>query len=831
MKSGIGEWNFQTINFEKALPISKKLGITVYTAQLLLNRGITTPEEALNFLNVPTKLITKSFDKLTAEAIGKRLLEAIKKKELITVHGDYDVDGVTGAAVLCQFLKSKGANFNYYLPDRFGDGYGLSLNTIEMLAGNETKVIITADCGISNDSEIKLANEYGIDVVVTDHHTLPEELPPAKYIFHPATVEDEGFHILSGVGTAFQLICDIDEMIPSQFEVPLEDYLDLVAMGTIADISPLKGINRSLVQYGVSMFRRTKRKGLLKLMELTGCKTENITPVDISFKIVPRLNAAGRMNKAVLALELLLAETDEEADKLARFLEELNRQRQELCEKMFQELEEIISNEINLDSDKAIVIAKEGLHHGVIGIICSRIAEKYSRPVFIMTIEGEISRGSGRSSNLHLVDALKSVSDLLVKYGGHKGAAGWTVKTENIDQFRKKILDFTNSVLTDNEMRPKINIEFEIPIDDINYQLFKEIQELAPFGESNPFPVIGTRNCLISEQILSKNGAHLFFNAKGEIKNLRTSFWNAAHLFPLKERIDMIFNIVENNWRNKISLELKASKVRNSATENENTFFKRFEPQINSEIEVTFPVLQLIKPEVYSGYILNFLGQHQVNFPEINELSEKYLKIFDYRNILNPFDELKQIIQKNDKISVSIFSENKIPFPEEIIHLLKEKDDRDRRSNEKHLVIWELPLKKEHLHHIINIIEADYIYMFFVNRDRSFDLLNSSQIHDVLKALYINNQSMNTFTSFCCNNLNLSKEQISLSLSVLCESNFIYMKDSRNYLNLLNKGINIFELKSYLDYVKEITQYSDFYNIMLKGSVGKIIKETGIKNL
>jgi single-stranded-DNA-specific exonuclease RecJ len=828
MRTGSAEWIFKTIDYENALPLSEKLGITVYTAQLLLNRGVKNHQEAISFLNIPNQLNMVPFDKEKSTAIGYRLLQAIEKKELITVHGDYDVDGVTGAAVLSQFLKSKGANFNYYLPDRFGDGYGLSAGTIERLAAQGTKIIITADCGISNGNEIELANKLGIEVIVTDHHTLPEVLPPATFIFHPGLVEDKAFHILSGVGTAYQLICDINEMIPSVYEVPTDEYLDLVTIGTIADISPLKGINRTMVQYGLTKIKNTRRLGLLTLMESAGINLENFSATDISFKIVPRLNAAGRMNRATIALELLLAETSEQAQELAKRLEELNKERQQLCEKTFAEIEEIISREINLETDKAIVIAGEGFHHGVIGILCSRIVDKYNRPAFVMAKEGEFTRGSARSNNLDLVEALRSAADLLVKFGGHKGAAGWSLRTENFEEFRRKILEYTSRLFAGQDMKAKLEVEVEIPLDQIDYKLYRELQELSPFGLDNPAPVIGIRGCAVDGQNLSKNGAHLFFNARGENKNFRTTFWNAAQFYPLEEKIDMIFNIVENNWRNKISLELKVGSIRKNFNREDMIKQKLSKMDREASIEIDFPVSQLIFKPVETGYLTNRLGSHQLNFPENICFNKSGLKITDYRSSASKTRDLEELFEKFGPQNISIYSSDKPDLPEKIQEQLKNAEINNPENGEKHLVIWDLPLKKEHFHHIINIVEAENIYMFYNEPAVSNQMVNGVILKEVLKNLYIFNENMTDFMDACYGSLQLSRDQLSHSLEFLSEAKFILQHEEKNFIRLQSKGIRLSELESYQNYLKEKNQSADFYNIMIRGSLNKISAFIGV---
>lgn len=820
------EWIFNPINYEKAYPLSEQAGISLYTAQLLLNRGIETNEEANIFLTLPHTLEMKSWDTNTSRKIGELIKEAIKNNDIITVHGDYDVDGVTGASILTQFLKNKGANCNYYLPDRFGDGYGLNPNVIKDLAAKGTKIIITADCGISNNDEIALAKSLGIKVIVTDHHTLPEVLPDADFIFHPALSDNKDFHILSGVGTAFQLICDIDKMLESVKECDLDDYVDLAVMGTIADISPLKGINRQIVQFGIAKMRNSKRLGLLKLCEKANVKLQNLTARDISHKISPRINAAGRMNKATIALELLLAESEEEAETLSQRLEDLNTKRRELSDNTFKQIEEIIANEVDLNKDKAIVIAGENFHHGVIGILCSKVLEKYNRPAFIIANEGIHSRGSARSKNIHLVEALKSAEDILSKFGGHKGAAGWSIKTEDIPLFKERILEFANNNITPADLIPKVEIEAEIPVDKVDYYLYREMQDLEPFGLTNPEPVIGMRNCIITDQSLSKNGMHLFFNAsspENPEKVIKATFWHGAIHYPLPDMADIIYTITENSWHGKISLQIKINNI-NLKEEIKETVtptkkFSNFEK--HTSIEIEFPLKELMTESINSGYLSGHFGQHKVNFPNEIKSYDKKLNVIDKRSCINRFTELEELYKKYGYENVSIFSTGKI-------NTEKYKALNNSNNESKHLVIWDLPLKKQHLHHIISMIEADNIYMFFEKQDNNNKMINAITLKEILKNLYINTDSMNNFVNSCFEQ-KLEKKHISAALEFLMEASYILNSDNKNYLKIPDNGIRLSELNSYKKYIQDIEEYEDFCNIMLKGSLNKINDVIGVK--
>lgn len=820
------EWIFNPINYEKAYPLSEQIGVSLYTAQLLINRNIETPDESNTFLTIPHQLEMISWDTNTSKKIGELFKSAIETQDLITVHGDYDVDGVTGASILSQFLKNKGANFNYYLPDRFGDGYGLNPNVIKNLAENGTKILITADCGISNHNEIDLAKSLGIKVIVTDHHTLPETLPNADYIFHPGLSENKDFHILSGVGTAFQLICDIDKMLKSVKECHLDDYVDLAVMGTIADISPLKGINRQIVQFGIAKMKNSKRIGLLKLFEKANIKIRELTARDIGHRVSPRINAAGRMNKAVIALELLLSETEEEAEILAQRLEDLNTQRRELSDNTFKEVEEIIANQIDLEKEKAIIIAGENFHHGVIGIICSKVLEKYNRPVFIMAKEGEMSRGSARSHNINLVEALKSAEDILVKFGGHHGAAGWSVKTEHIDLFKEKILNYSEKSLSQSDLIHKTNIEVEIPIDKIDYYLYRELQDIEPFGLTNPEPVIGMKNCIIKDQSISKNGLHLFFNAispENPEKIIKANYWYGAIHYPLPEKADIIYSITENSWQGKISLQIKINNININIKEKIDVLpvknITKFEKE--TSIEVEFPIKELMTESINSGYLSGSFGQHKVNFPNEIKNYEKKLNVVDKRSCINRFKELENLYNQFGFENISIFSTGKLN-----IDIYKE--IKNEKNSEKHLVIWDLPLKNQHLHHIMNIIEADNIYMFFEKQQNINKIINANTLKDILKNLYLNTDSMNNFVNSCFE-LNLEKKHISVALEFLNEAKYILNSDNKNYLRIPEHGIRLSELNSYKNYIQDIEEYELFCNIMLKGSLNKINDVIGVK--
>jgi len=658
-----------------------------------MNRGYKSLEDISSFINIPTKIDFSSWDKETSTHIGNRIKTAIENNELITIYGDYDVDGITSTVVLSEFLKSKGANFNYFLPDRFKQGYGMDNQTIQELYDNGTKIIITVDCGVSNFEEINFAKQIGLDVIITDHHTIPERLPNADFIFNPSLSSKKEFHILSGVGTVFYLISNIDDLIPSKYEVQMEDYLDLVALGTVADVCSLKGVNRAIVKRGLEKIKITKRLGLLKLIELTKIKIENISEIDFSFKIIPRLNAAGRMSQASISLKLLLSETEEEASTFANVLENLNKDRQEITKKIIDELEEAVEKDL-LPEDNFIMLTKENLHHGIVGVLCSRLSEKYNKPIFLMSEEDGILRGSARSHSINLVESLRTCSHILDKFGGHKGAAGWTLKKEDFNEFKNKIELYAKEN-TSHEIQ-EVNIDAIVSLDELSYKLYKDIKILSPFGQDNSLPILCLKDCYIQNQYISKNGKHLFGEVKHNDKTFKVNFWNHSKLYSLDEKYDMIFTLEESNRFNQINLELNIIDIKKSL--------------VTEITEINVEITKLIKEIKYYAYITNNLGEHKLTLENSTETYNTEISLKDCRFSKNPEDELLKILKSSDEINFNILTSKQIKFKSDVINTLKSKTINE--NNESHLIIWFLPLKKEHLHHIMNIIKPKCVYVF-----------------------------------------------------------------------------------------------------------------------
>ncbi len=555
-------------------------------ASLLLNREINSPEKARAFLDPNFYKESSPYEIPDLLKARDRIIKAINEKEKITIFGDYDVDGVTSTSCLLLVLKQFTDNVDFYIPSRLTEGYGLNVKAVETIAKknknprNGTPLLITCDCGITNTKEIELANKLGMDVIVTDHHSLPEILPPACAVLNPKQLPpDHKLHFLPGVGVAYKLAEAILEMgearlIASQQQggndIKPEDLLDLVTLGMIADLAPLVDENRYLVQIGLEKLANTKKIGLKELLKMcAGPQSSAVNTEHVGFGIAPRINAVGRLTDAALAVKLLTTDNLLEAVQLSCELDVQNRERQQICERTLEEAITLVSEKVDLEHDKCIVLASENWHHGVVGIVASRIVEKYSLPTLLIAVDKEqnIARGSGRSvERLNIVDALVKSSKHLEKFGGHKAACGLSVKPENLNSF---IFDFTstvNEILNDADLSPVLKIDLELPLSSLNFELLSLIYKLSPFGFGNKLPVFSSEEIeIVGIKSIGKNGQHLKLQLKTKVESKEKIFegliWNfeADIEFKPKDKLKIAYvpKINTYNGETFIQLEIK----------------------------------------------------------------------------------------------------------------------------------------------------------------------------------------------------------------------------------------------------------------------------------
>ncbi len=563
--------------------ISQSLGVSSLLAVLLYNRGYTTAETAEHFLNFEeTDFHDPYLMTDMAEAVD-RILSAIENKEKIYIYGDYDVDGVTSVSLLFLYLAGLGADVRIKIPKREGEGYGVSSAAVERIAADGASLIITVDTGITANAEVELARSFGVDFVITDHHECHGELPHACAVVNPHRQDSTyPFSELAGVGVIFKTVCACEMRRAENAGEPringvrrvCADYADLVAVGTVADVMPIVDENRLIVSLGLAKLERGEgRPGLQALLDACskkseGTKRRKVTSGMIGFGIAPRINAAGRMSDALIAARLLLAEADDAVEDFAEELCEINRQRQIEENSIATEAMEMIEERITED-DKVIILDSDRWQQGIIGIVSSRITEKYGLPSILISFcgstedepcEDDDGKGSGRSiKGINLVEALGACEDLLVKYGGHELAAGLTVKRGKIDEFRKRINEYVKERLTPEMLALSIEADCELSATDINMTLATELQQLEPFGIGNSTPQFVLRDATVKKVTHIGGGKHtkLMLMKDGALFTAMCFGIGEGELVCAEgDKIDILFNIDINEYRGMRSVQL-----------------------------------------------------------------------------------------------------------------------------------------------------------------------------------------------------------------------------------------------------------------------------------
>jgi len=537
------------------------LGVPAVIAQILAYRGIYTFEEAESFFRSDWPHLHDPFLMRDMDKAVKRVAQAIEKKERVFIYGDYDVDGITSSSLLYLFLTKVGCEVTFYIPNRLKEGYGLSKIGIEQAQKAETTLMITVDCGITAIEEVALAREMGMDVIVSDHHEPGKELPDANAILDP---KRDGcsypFKELAGVGVAFKLVQAITERMELDSSV-YREYVDLVALGSAADIVPLVDENRLLVKKGLEKINTFDRVGIRALTENTGLSGKRIGTGQIVFILAPRINAVGRMGNAERAVRLLITDSEQQAKNISHILESENRNRKCIDDETFQEALALIDKDHDLDVDRAVVLAQDGWHSGVIGIVASRVAEKTCRPTIMISIEDGIGKGSARSiSQFDIYSALKSCEDHLVSFGGHKYAAGLTVMHDKIEPFREAFKKVAKEKIQEEDMVQKCMVDAEINLTDITDKLVRLLNEFAPFGPNNMRPVFLSRDLQVigSPRVVGKN--HLKFRVRQDDRVFNAIGFDLGELHyrlsPGESNLDMVFVIEENVWNGQTKIQL-----------------------------------------------------------------------------------------------------------------------------------------------------------------------------------------------------------------------------------------------------------------------------------
>ncbi len=548
-------------------------------ARLLFRKGFSTADEVQAFLQPRLKSLSDPFLLPNMEAAVTRIFAALDRRERIVLFGDYDVDGVTSLALLAETLRAYGGAPDLFLPLRMEEGYGLSRESVERcIEQYHPQLLIALDCGTSSASEIVDLRKRGVDVIVLDHHEPKSEVPECVAIVNPKIDSTSPFHYLCSAGIVFKLCHALLKTRPIDFD--LKSKLDLVALGTVADIVPLRGENRTLVQRGsieIARHRtspsdwrtRSTRPGLKKLIEVSGVKVPIFTE-DIGYRLGPRLNAAGRLSTAEKSLRLLLTHDEAEATELAEFLDKQNRERQEVEKQIFAAAEEKIAKEIDSSRDAAIVGFERGWHPGVLGIVASRIVHKYHRPAIAIGFdETGVGKGSGRSiEGFNLVHALTQCADKIDKYGGHEMAAGLTIQEKNVDLFAKQFRQTAREALSDDDLQPRLQIDHEINFSELNFDFLGWHEMLQPFGNGNPQPLFLARGveAVAAPRVVGER--HLQLRLRQRNYHQRAIFFGAAADALPKQPWDIAFRIRPDEYEGEMRLEMRVEAVRESAPTN-----------------------------------------------------------------------------------------------------------------------------------------------------------------------------------------------------------------------------------------------------------------------
>lgn len=538
---------------------TKLLGITPLVARVLVNRGITDAGDAKRFIERDVASLHSPFLINDMDKAVDRITKAVESGEQITIYGDYDVDGITSTAIMVSFLRKKGAKVNAYIPDRQNEGYGVNIEAIEKIIEMGTGLIITVDTGITAGEEVNFAKEHGIDIIITDHHECKDSVPDATAVINPKRVDCKyPFKDLAGVGVAFKLICALNG---GRADDILEEYSDIIALGTIADVVSLTGENRIIAGVGLEKLKNNPNLGLREVVGTIGTNPKWNSSAVVSYSIAPRINAAGRMSSAMTAVNLLLTNDRNEAQELALELDRENKERQNQESVIFEEAVSMLKDEKYADK-KVLILAKRGWHHGIIGVVASRICDKFQRSCILISVEDGKCKSSGRSmGGINLFEGLSGCADILENFGGHAYAAGFSIKEENIEELDRRLNEYATKVLPARVSRD-IYIDVRVDMSDVNLSAVKETEILGPYGVGNKMPTIALEGVQIADIKTLSDGKHCRLLVEKDSRKLEVIAFGRSKIakdFTVGDIVDiageMNINIYNGQSRVQIILE------------------------------------------------------------------------------------------------------------------------------------------------------------------------------------------------------------------------------------------------------------------------------------
>lgn len=545
------KWICNEVKDDDVLKLSKDAQISTLLAKIFLSRGINDTDYIKSFLNPSKDKLHDPFLMKDMDKAVDRILEAVEKGQKILIYGDYDVDGVTSTSVLYNFLSSLGVNLDFFIPNRVNDGYGITLDTAEIIVNLGCQLVITVDCGISAIKEVDYIKSKGIDIIITDHHECREDIPDAFAVINPKRQDCQyPFKELAGVGIAYKLVAALCKSL--QLGDIHYKYLDIVTIGTIADVVPLVGENRIIASNGLKIMKNTTNIGLMELLKHCNKNNDDITTWMVAFIIAPRINAAGRMGDAKRAVSLFTTKDRTAAMEVAELLSSENKARQDIESAIIDEVLNKIESDNKYKDKKVMVVAGEGWHHGVIGIAASKVTERYYKPCIILSCENGILKGSGRSiEGFNMFMAICACENLLDNYGGHEMAAGVTLKEENLEEFDRLLNNFADNNMKEEDLVPKVKIDVRLVKNEINLRSISEIEMMSPFGVGNPSPLFLYENVRIADLRTVGNDRHLkaVFEDKGfTVDAIGFNMGSLAKELLSEDFVDVVCSLDKNTW-------------------------------------------------------------------------------------------------------------------------------------------------------------------------------------------------------------------------------------------------------------------------------------------
>lgn len=812
-------WQVMPENSNVKQELSNVLGISDIIAQVLINRGIVDKKTAQEFLFGGIEKLGDPYLLKDMEKAVNRIVKAITDKQKIVVYGDYDVDGMTSSALVYKVIRELGGMIEYYIPERQSEGYGLNSTALAMLVQSGTNLLITVDCGISAVNEVN-AITHQLDIIITDHHQPPEILPLAYAIINPKQ-KDCSYpeKNLAGVGVAFKLSQALSRYYYGD-DTKFQSLLDIVAIGTIADIVSLTGENRILVKLGLREIVNTRNIGLKELITVCRVDSSKIDAGKIGYSIAPRLNAAGRISKADYGVELLITDSKEKAKELAAYLENENIQRQAV-EKSIQSAAENIVNDLDLNADKVLVIAGEDWHPGVIGIVASRLVERYYRPVFMISIREGIGKASCRSiPAFDIYEALNQCSDILLQFGGHRQAAGFSVLPENIEELKGRLNRFAATVLTDSDYVPVLTIDSLLSLHEINTGFLEQLGCLEPYGMGNHSPVFACKDAVIEDiRTIGQEARHLKLKVRQNNAFNDVVAWQMGRLaenMQHKENIEMAFFPEINEWQGQRKIQLRAYDIRKKELTELEKLYVLYgqDDQQCCCLEECYPVNGILDAcndlDKRNNWILKDFRNANDKFIYLLDLIKMQEKILILVNTSQEAFELAQGIRKN----LSKYRERIGFYHEKMDEIWRKKVETwfsegpftvictasltrnfSAINNIRHVVVYNFPFTMQSLIQQCNLIGHEkimnYIHLLFNQKDmmHNHSLLQKNkperiivgQVYLALKQseafvtdLQIVNSVWNKYQTI------LSEAAVAAAIKILEELNLIQCKRSEN---------------------------------------------------